>query len=548
MKEPELVTATQEELDEILLRAKPALSDQQYRLLQGVLATFVYVMLKLQNAKTSIKRFQRMLFGHRTEHKRNVLERAAATGDSDAHDDAGLVPALPGEVSVPVPRPPQPGHGRNAAQAYSGAPIVECEHAELESGDRCPQCDKGRVYDSPPKSLVKVVGQAPLGATVYRVQRLRCRLCDAIFTAPLPAAVASLPKYDSSCASMIAVLRYGNGLPHFRLEGLQASLYIPLPDATQWDIISKAAPAPRAVFEELIRQAAQAPLLHSDDTPMKVLSLMKERERAEAGGVKPVAKAINTSGIVAVLQGSANEQRRVVLFFTGHAHAGKNMERVLAHRAEELQPAMQMCDALAANVAGEFTTIVANCLAHGRRQVTDVTEQFPEVARHVVEALAEVYKYDAQCREQAYSPERRLLFHQQHSQPVMDDLHTWITGQMQGKHVEPNSPLGKALNYLTKHWSELTLFLREVGAPLDNNVCEQVLKRAILHRKGSLFYKTVRGAEVGDIYMSLIHTCRLCNVNPFDYLNALQHHTQDVIAAPARWLPWNFRERLVDGP
>ena len=83
----------------------------------------------------------------------------------------------------------------------------------------------------------------------------------------------------------------------------------------------------------------QAPLLHNDDTPMKVLSLMKERARAEAGGVKPVAKAINTSGIVAVLQDKANEQRKVVLFFTGHAHAGKNMERVLAHRAQDLAPA-----------------------------------------------------------------------------------------------------------------------------------------------------------------------------------------------------------------
>jgi hypothetical protein len=222
------------------------------------------------------------------------------------------------------------------------------------------------------------------------------------------------------------------------------------------------------------------------------------------------------------------------------------MERVLAHRAEDLQPAMQMCDALAANFAGEFITIVAKCLTHGRRQVTDVAEQFPEAARQVVEALAEVYKNDAQCRKEAYSPEQRLSFHQQHSKPVMDDLHTWITAQMKGKQVEPNSPLGKALAYLIKHWSELTLFLREVGAPLDNNVCEQVLKRAILHRKGSLFYKTVRGAEVGDIYMSLIHTCRLCDVNPFDYLNALQQRAQEVIDAPARWLPWNFGEHLVD--
>lgn len=548
MKPPEIVNATQAELDELLAKAKPTFSCEQYLLLERVFGTFVYVMLSLQNAKTSIKRFQRMLFGSRTEHKRNVLERAAVAHDLRGQDAAGsgaeraevVVP-----VPVPVPKPRPPGHGRNAAQAYSGAPIVECVSPDLEPGDRCPQCDKGKVYDSPPKSLVKVVGQAPLGATVYRVQRLRCRLCDAIFTAPLPAAVASLPKYDSSCASMIAVLRFGNGMPHFRLEGLQASLYIPLPDATQWDIVSKAAPSPRAVFEELIRQAAQAPLLHSDDTPMKVLSLMKERARAEAGGAKPVAKAINTSGIVAVLQNNENEQRKVVLFFTGHAHAGKNMERVLAHRAEELQPAMQMCDALAANVAGEFTTILANCLAHGRRQVADVAEQFPEAARYVIEALAEVYKHDATCREEALSDAQRLSFHQQHSLSVMDGLERWMAEQFDKRLVEPNSGLGKALHYLIRHWDALTLFLRKVGAPLDNNLCEQVLKRAIIHRKGSLFYKTVRGAEVGDIYMSLIHTCRLCDVNPFDYLNALQQRAQEVIAAPANWLPWNFRERLV---
>jgi transposase len=553
MKEPELVTATQEELDEILALAKTTFPVRQYQLLEGVLGTFVYVMLKLQNAKTSIKRFQRMLFGHGTEHKRNVLEHVVAQEAAHGQDAAGSGVEL-ANVVVPVPKPRPPGHGRNAAQAYSGAPVVECDHPDLEPGDRCPQCDKGKVYDSPPKSLVKVVGQAPLGATVYRVQRLRCRLCDAVFTAPLPAAVASLPKYDSSCASMIAMLRYGHGLPHFRLEGLQASLYLPLPDATQWDIVAKAAPSPRAVFEELIRQAAQAPLLHSDDTPMKVLSLIKERDKAEAGGIKPVAKAINTSGIVAVLHDDAHhngqhtQPRKVVLFFTGHAHAGKNMERVLAHRAEELAPAMQMCDALAANVAGEFTTILANCLTHGRRQVGDIAEQFPQAARRVIEDLAEVYKHDAQCRQQHFSLEQRLSVHQEHSKPILDDLHRWMTEQFEQRLVEPNSGLGKALRYLLKHWNELTLFLRTPGAPLDNNVCEQALKRAILHRKGSMFYKTVRGAELGDIYMSLIHTCRLCDVNPFDYLNALQQRAQEVIDAPARWLPWNFREQLAGGP
>jgi transposase len=219
MKEPELVTATREELDEILALAKTSFPRKHYELLEGVLGTFVFVMLKLQNAKTSIKRFQRMLFGSRTEHKRNVLELGENVTDKPPLDAATAGAASVndgGDDGAKPPRKPKPGHGRNAAQAYSGAPIVECEHGELESGDRCPQCDKGRVYDSPPRTLVKVVGQAPLGATVYRLQRLRCRLCDAIFTAPLPAAVASCPKYDSSCAAMIALLRYGSGLPHFR--------------------------------------------------------------------------------------------------------------------------------------------------------------------------------------------------------------------------------------------------------------------------------------------------------------------------------------------
>jgi transposase len=541
MKQPEVVTATQAELDEILALARTSFPPRQYQLLEGVLGTFVHVMLALQNAKTSIKRFRQMLFGARTELKRNVLDAVEVRDPSpspagDPPDHAGAA-VCAGDHDGPEPAP-RPGHGRNGAQAYRDAPIVECEHHDLQPGDRCPRCATGKVYDSPPRTIVKVVGQAPLAATVYRLQRLRCRLCDAIFTAPLPAAVAALPKYDASCASMIALLRYGNGMPHYRLEGLQASLYAPLPDATQWDIVAKAVPAPRAAFEELIRQAAQAPLLHNDDTPARVLSLMAERAKAEAAGQTPKAKAINTSGIVAVVQ-----ERRVVLFFTGHAHAGKNLAQVLAHRAKELEPPMQMCDALASNVAGEFVTVLCNCLTHGRRTVVEVVEHFPQACGHVIETLAKVYEHDAVCRRDKMSPEQRLAFHQDHSAPLMQGLHSWMSEQLEQRQVEPNCGLGQALRYLLKHWSELTLFLRRAGAPLDNNVCERALKRAILHRKNSMFYKTLNGAAVGDIYMSLIHTCRLCDVNPFEYLQALQKHAQDVLTDAALWLPWNYRER-----
>ena len=128
----------------------------------------------------------------------------------------------------------------------------------------------------------------------------------------------------------------------------------------------------------------------------------------------------------------------------------------------------------------------------------------------MLESLGNVYDYDAEARERKLSPARRLAFHQQHSGPVMEQLHGWLEAQFAEQQVEPNSGLGKAITYLLRHWKALTAFLREAGAPLDNNICERALKRAMLHRKNALFYSTLHGAQVGDLFMSLIHTCQLC--------------------------------------
>lgn len=535
------MNATQEELDELLKLAKATFPDKSYQLLEGVLDTFVYVMRALQNAKTSVKRFRQMLFGARTESKSNLFKTPGVARAADEAALAGAPPPTPGgERRENPPAPPaKPGHGRNGAQAYINSPVVEIDPPGLKSGDPCPQCTEGKVYDTLPKVVVKVVGQPPLTATVFKLRQLRCRLCDATFTGVLPEG-ASAPKYDPSCASMLVLLRYGSGMPFYRLEGLQASLNVPLPDATQWEIVSKALPAPQAVFNELIVQAAQAEVLHSDDTPAKILSLMAERTRTEQAGQTPKNKAINTSGIVALL----GQEHQVVLFFTGHQHAGNNLADVLAHRAKELQPPIQMSDALASNFVGEFKTLVAKCILHGRRKVVDVMEHFPQACRHVIEVLAKVYANEAHCRDEKLSPEPRLLYHQAQSAPLLHDLHRWMNEQFDQHRVEPNSGLGQALRYFLKHWSGLTLFLRQAGAPLDNNIVERSLKRAIRHRNNSLFYKTSNGAQVGDIYMSLIHTCALGQVNPFEYLQALQLHVEEVRATPALWLPWNYREQL----
>ena len=137
--------------------------------------------------------------------------------------------------------------------------------------------------------------------------------------------------------------------------------------------------------------------------------------------------------------------------------------------------------------------------------------------------------------------EARLAYHQARSGPLMEQLHQWGKRQLDEHIVEPNSGLGKAIRYLLNHWPKLTLFLRQPGAPLDSNIVERALKKAILNRKNALFYKTRNGARVGDLYMSLIHTCELCGGNPFDYLTELQKHAGEIKENPAAWMPWNYR-------
>jgi hypothetical protein len=249
-----------------------------------------------------------------------------------------------------------------------------------------------------------------------------------------------------------------------------------------------------------------------------------------------------TSGIV-----SKSGEHQIALFFTGRKHAGENLLDVLRQRSCELGPPIQMCDALSRNMPKELQTILANCLAHGRRKFVDVAGNFPEECLHVLEILRDVYHHDALARERGMSPQERLCFHQDHSGPRIAELEAWMATQIEQRKVEPNSGLGEAIAYMRKHWNELTLFLRVAGAPLDNNVCERALKKAILHRKNSYFYKTQNGAHVGDLFMSLIHTCELYGANPFDYLTTLQKHASELAAAPADWMPWNYLRTLESG-
>ena len=531
------IEVSMDELESILRRAQTSpLEEKDCAKIKAVFETYLYLTNLLEDKATTIDRLRKLLFGSGSEKTREVISPPPS-------------PSSPVPDGAEAPPSKRPGHGRNGADAYDGAEKIVVPHESLKPGDRCPECRKGKVYEMKvPGVLMRIVGRAPVQAKVYELQKLRCNLCGKVFTAPAPEGIGT-EKYDATAASMIALLKYGSGLPFNRLEGLQGSLGIPLPASTQWDIVSDTAKLIAPAYEELIRQAAQGEVLHNDDTTMKILELMGKRAKAQALAEaapghatdarkrKGVRKGVFTSGVV-----STNEGRTIALFFTGRKHAGENLAGVLAHRAAALGPPIQMCDALSRNAPAELKTIMANCLAHGRRQFVDVAERFPEECRHLLESLRDVYRNDEVAKERNLSPQERLQFHQTQSAPVMEALQVWLRQQFEDRLVEPNSALGEAVSYMLNHWEGLTLFLRQPGAPLDNNICERALKRAILHRKNALFYKTENGAHVGDLFMSLIYTCQLGGVDPFDYLTELQRHAADLAARPENWTPWNYRD------
>jgi transposase len=517
------------ELETILEQARASLSEDAYNKLKAAVETLEYLTDLIGDKETSIRHLRNIIFGSGTEKSSSVL--GSLPMDSEKAKESG-------EANAPVQDDPKPkGHGRNGAKDYTGAQKIKIRHESLKPGDVCPDCGKGKVYHGKvPAYIVRLVGCAPISATVWELENLRCNLCLKVFTAHEPEGVGS-KKYDETAGSMIALLKYGSGFPFNRLERLQRSMGIPLPSATQWEIVREVAGIVEPSYQELIRQAAQGEVLHNDDTTAKILALMKARRDAEPD--PKTRTGIFTSGIVSI-----SGDREIALFFTGGKHAGENLSDVLAKRAAELDPPIQMCDGLSRNVPKEFEVILSGCNIHARRNFVDVAADFPDECRYVLETFREVYKNEAFTKNHSMTNEERLTYHKAETGPLMEEFNHWLHEQLDEKKVEPNSALGDAIKYTIRHWQALTLFLRVAGAPLDNNVCERILKKAILHRKASLFYKTENGAHVGDLFMSLIHTCELCKADPFDYLNELQRQAKEVAASPQNWMPWNYRETI----
>jgi hypothetical protein len=546
---PDNVKLSREEGDALIarLQANTVTSDDR-QLLVKLIQLYFWFTFVLSETKISLKRLKRALFGGG-----KPPPPAPPTGDGALGGaDGGTVAVNADRAALPSSRPDtrqaptqdaakrRLGHGRRGAATYTGAARIVCRHETLTAGQPCPACGRGTLYPLPAGVEIRIDGNALLSAVRYELDKLRCSACGEVFTAPMPAA-AGADKYSVRARTVIALGRYYLGLPFYRMERYQALVGVAVADATLWDLAEQVADSAWPVFESLWELAAQGDVIFQDDTHVRILTLLAENRRADATGDTLERRGMYTTGLVVQV-----EQRVICLYRSSRAHAGDNLTALLARRETGLETPIGMSDALAANQRDDDDTLIrCHCLAHGRRQFTDLEEVFPAEAHQVITILNQVFEHEAVTRDQAMPAAERLAYHQAHSGPLLEALHGWLEPQFQDRTVEPNSSLGKAFTYLLNRWQTLTQFLRVAGAPLDSNTVERALKLIIRQRKNSLFYASSHSATVASILTSLIATCVQAGVNALDYLVALQSHRSAVFRQPAAWLPWNYQANLA---
>jgi transposase len=560
MKQPSRLDFTPEQVEALIAKIeKQQIDAADFPLLADIVRAMVWMESSLKEKTLSIARLK-SIFGIKTESAKNLaklLEKMEGDQKNDSEENSenfsstdespgsDVIPSQNGSTSEKESTPNKPkkdseekekpkGHGHRPASDYTEAQIINIAHESLKKGCICPECTKGKLYNLSPGTVLRIVGQPWLNVQIYKPERFRCSVCLKTFTAKLPEELYTESRIDKTAKAIVSILKYRGGVPFYRQEQIQTILGIPISDTEIWSMTRDVADQAEPIFTELCMFAANAECIHNDDTNAKILDLMKENEKEN-----PERTGVFTTVILA-----KKEDKQVALFFTGRQHAGENLKDLLDWREKELPIPIQSCDALSRNQPKGHQTQVGYCNAHLRRKFYEIASFWPKECLRAISGFNLVFLHDKLANERNLTPQARLEWHQEKSAPIMNKTREYCQELISTNQVEPNSSLGKAINYFENHWEGFTLFLRVPGVPISNNDDERLIKRAVLNRKNAYFFKNEAGAKIADILMSVIETCVLNNVNPHKYLIAIQENKNRVLDDPEAWLPWNYAEDL----
>jgi len=453
------------------------------------------------------------------------------------------------------PKDPK-GHGRNGASAYRQAQHFFHALALGVIGALCEACRLAKMYRYREKIVIHIIGQPLFSAEVHHHEQARCRGCGRIVRAQGPAYVyqglgTDYVRYDWSACAMLMVMHYFGGAPFKRIESLHEGWGVPMPDANQWAVVSAGddllLPLYRALEQHAIQKATN---FRIDDTGAMVIALKKQIDaeiaalRSLGESTKDVRTGINATGLY-----WETPNGRVILFYTGRHHAGEIVDQLLRRRLLSSPTLVKCTDGASKNFDHEHADnlVESTCNAHALLKFRDIKDKHPVEYAEAGRVYKQVFDNDDEAKTLGLTPVDRMLYHQEHSKPLMQQLKKMSEEKITSKRVEPSSRLWEPLTFVINQWDRLTRFCEVPGVPLDTNLVEQALIMPVRYLAGSFNYHTEDGAVVGDHAMSLIATARANDVEPVAYLTECLRCHEDLAKRPEHYLPWVYRERRKEG-
>ncbi|MFK8079550.1 MAG: transposase, partial [Granulosicoccus sp.] len=455
------VDLSESDLDALLDRIEQAkthnlaLSAGDYELLFSAVMMLANMQERLEKNDLSVHKLRKLLGMVRSSEKlRDLVPQTDSSSPVGGSDKSNKSRGTKKNRSKPRKKPAAKPQIHN--HALEG----------VSKGDHCPCCSAGKLYKYTPAVLLRVTGNAPLSCHKHLAEQMRCNGCGEIYTANLPEHVtADGPRdqqYGYSARSVMSIGKYFAGSPFYRQEHINGLLGAPIAASTIFDQCEKVANALNPVFKAIKREAANATLFYLDDTTNRILEQQPVMKKSRDGRER-LRSGIYTLAVLAI----GENDRRLVLFQANVGHAGEFMQEILSARDPTRAPPTLMSDALSANhvIGHEFDKCLCN--AHGRRGFVELIEQNPDEIVYALELYQHAWVNEVHCVNEALSAEQRRDYHQTHSLPHMKTLLEWCHEQLDTNIVEPNSNLGKAMQYFIRHYDGLTAFCNLPGAPVD---------------------------------------------------------------------------------
>jgi len=453
-----------------------------------------------QELKQQLTYFKRMIFGQKRERFTPSVPEEQMTLEGIFDYVGAKIPgfAETQETITYDRRKPKKGHGRN--------PIPDDLHREKhildvpESEKTCSCCggQKKHIGDEITEELE--FKPAIFFVNQYVRPKYACPQCpmSGITTAPLPPRPIDKGVAGTGLLSYILVSKHVDHLPLYRLEQMFKRYNIHLNRSTMDGWIAQLCFNLEAVYRVMHRQLLENSfLIQADETRMNVQD-DTVKDKCAIGFLWPYVG----DGKLAVFE-----------FKDSHAREGPT-DFLTDFRERYL-----MSD----GYAGYNQVIEKNqlrhlmCWAHARRKFFEAKDLHPQFAENVLTLIGALYEVEREREEgqKTITPQKRHDLRQQKSKPVLDQLKVLLENP--GTVILPKNNLSQAIAYTLNHWEKLNRFLEDGRLPIDNNLVENTIRPVALGRKNYLFAGSPEGAHRLAIIYSLVATCKLNDINPYEY-------------------------------